>query len=517
MNANRQAVKKGVLGTFTGKCCDSNVMNNNDMHLGREVFEKLMDSAEYKRAMQNRHYVGFLGHPADMDCQDDRNACIVMTDMRLLDNGEIEGDFDLVDTPVGNIVKSFIDAGVKYGISIRGLGEVDSYGEVDPDEFIFRGFDLVRFPAYDDCIVEFKEIAASTDVKKKAQYKKICASIDANIKDIKSCEALELIKAELPEGSDEFNKVQEQINSLSRCEDETCEDDVALELQVMQEKLNAVTELYIDAMNKLAAKEADLVASQIQCNDFEIECKSLKAKQARLDRIVASQIKAANESCEDAHKQVEDIKASLADNKKRLIKATTKLRETEKELANTQKSYDTEVTANTRLRERLSTLSNRRKEDQDSIKASNDLNLKYQRKIEANSEAISQKDSAIEDLKSQLNETVIANKRLESEASNLDEKNRNLLSRVEAAEEMVASYQQAYANMYANALGVYLTGLPITAATSVEELRRMINAGTSTASIPAAPSYTSLDELDEEDIVDEDFDDGQYSADLVSI
>ena len=53
--ASKNAVKKGVLGTFTGKCCDSNVFNNNDMHLSRELFEKLMASDEYKRAMDNRH------------------------------------------------------------------------------------------------------------------------------------------------------------------------------------------------------------------------------------------------------------------------------------------------------------------------------------------------------------------------------------------------------------------------------------------------------------------------------
>ena len=125
-----------VLGTFTGKCCDSNVFNNNDMHLSREVFETLMASDEYKRAMQNRHYMGFCGHPDNSDCQDFEHACIVMTDMRLLDNGEVEGDFDLIDTPVGRIVKAFIDAGVNFGISIRGLGDVDANGEVDPDQFM---------------------------------------------------------------------------------------------------------------------------------------------------------------------------------------------------------------------------------------------------------------------------------------------------------------------------------------------------------------------------------------------
>lgn len=46
------AVKKpAVIGQFIGKCCDANVTNNNDMHLGRELFKNLFASDEYKMAV----------------------------------------------------------------------------------------------------------------------------------------------------------------------------------------------------------------------------------------------------------------------------------------------------------------------------------------------------------------------------------------------------------------------------------------------------------------------------------
>ena len=169
-----------ILGQFTGKCCDANVVNNNDMHLGTELFQNLIASDEFKTALKNRHYIGFAGHPADPGCQEFKDACIVMTDMKLLDDGTVEGVFDLIDTPVGRIIKTFIDAGVTFGISIRGAGDVASDGEVDPDTFVFRGFDLVTFPAYDDCIPEFREIAASTDVDKKRKFKKVYSAVDVS-------------------------------------------------------------------------------------------------------------------------------------------------------------------------------------------------------------------------------------------------------------------------------------------------------------------------------------------------
>lgn len=37
-----------VIGQFVGKCCDANVVNNNDMHLGEQLFKNLFASEEYK-------------------------------------------------------------------------------------------------------------------------------------------------------------------------------------------------------------------------------------------------------------------------------------------------------------------------------------------------------------------------------------------------------------------------------------------------------------------------------------
>lgn len=507
----KKANNSSVIGQFTGKCCDSNVFNLNDMHLARQVFETLINSDEYKRAMENKHYIGFLGHPEDPNCQDFQQACIVMTDQRILDNGEIEGDFDLIDTPVGRIVKAFIDAGVKFGISIRGSGEVGYDGEVDPDEFIFRGYDLVTFPAFEDCIPEYRDIAASTDVKKLASYKKICASIDANLDSITSCEALAVMQEQFKEGSEPYSTLQHRIDELNPCETDDCEEDV------QQAKLDAMTTLYLDAQEKVRELEAALAASQEEAICLEVECSDSRFKYSKLKKIVANQLNTARELCEDsrqdhiqmthqlnrANKQLTQVKASLADKR-------NELKEVKGQLEETTQSYNRLVTANTRLQDKLKDISAEKRESNQAIKAAEDLNLKYQRKIKANSETISEKDSMIEDLESQLNETVVANKKLESEASNLDDKNKELLSRVEAAEEMVFSYQQAYANIYANALGVYLQDLPITASTSVEELKSMISAGTSTANIPASPGV--MTEYDDDDSYEED-----YSAEMVTL
>lgn len=452
------AKKPAVIGQFTGKCCDANVVNNNDMHLGKELFENLFASDEFKSALKNGHYIGFAGHPEDPGCQDFKDACIVMTDCYMDDKGEVFGTFDLIDTPVGRTVKTFIDAGVTFGISIRGAGDVASDGEVDPETFVFRGFDIVTFPAYNDCIPEFREIAASTDINKQKKFKKVCAAIDSNLKEITSCEALKVFQEQFNEGSEEFNKIGDRIEELAVADVAVDED--ADRMEVLEQQVSALTDMYVDAVNEKNELVQALADSQAACSELEIAC---SRKIASYKRIVAAQVR-------DIKKDADEFKRQ---SKIQAAKSTKTIQSLRDELAQSQ------------------SISSRLKES----------NLKYNQKIQSNSVLLAQKDSAIDDLKLQLSETVTASKRLEKKSSDLDAEMETLLARVEAAEKLVLDYQQAYADIYANALGVHLDNLPITATTSVQRLKEIISAGTSTSNM--MPGMTVDEELlDEENQID---------------
>lgn len=422
---------KAIIGTFSGKCCDATVSNNNDMFLGEDLFSNLFKSEEYKRAIELGHYIGFLGHPEDPGCMDFEHACIVMTECHMDKNGEIFGTFNLIDTPVGRIVKAFIDAGVTFGISIRGAGDVAGDGTVDPETFVFRGFDLVAFPAYDDAIPEFQEIAASSDLDKQVKYKKVCATVNKNLQSIKSSTTLETIQAQFNENSDEYKVIEKRKAELSD-EGIVDEDD---QVVVLNDKINGMTNLYleqVEASNKLQRENSKL---RKQLADATV---SYNRKLKSVRRITSSQV------------------TSL-----------------EKELDSITGSYKVSVAASKKLKAEIQQLKND--------------NLKYTHKIEANSKTICDRDSTISDLEAKLRKTVTASSKVEDRASNLDEEVKSLRARVEAAEQMVLNYQQAYANMYANALGVRLENIAVTATTTVSELQSIICGGTNTGNIAAVP------------------------------
>lgn len=440
-----------ILGKFSGKSCDSNVFNNNDMHLGRELFENVIASDEYKDAIKRGHYIGYLGHPKDPACQEFQNACIVMTDMTIADNGDINADFNLVDTPVGRIVKAFIDAGVKFGISIRGAGDVAGDGEVDPDTFIFRGFDLVAFPAYNDCVPEFQAIAASKDVDKQKKYKKVCAAVQTNLNSITSCEALEVIKDQLVEGSEPYVQVSERLEELTTPEVVV----EPVEVSVHDEQVNALVTMYSEALGTIEQLEGENARLEEAVQTVNTSYLEASKKIKSMSRIHASQLASLDDAVTAAEKKAKVSEARYVNASKRIQQLTARVNDVEK------------------------------------------LNLNYSQKIQSSKSLLSQKDKEIERLNSQLRETVTASRELRTNASNCDARVNELESRVQAAEEMIFAYQQAYANMFANALGKKVSNLSVTASTSPEDLRKSILGSTSTANIPVKPDYS--DEYFDED------------------
>lgn len=470
--------KSPIIGKYEGKCCDSNVMNNNGMILNRKLFQNILNSDEYKDAIKRGHYIGYLGHPDDPGYMNYMEACIVMRDMRMDSNGEIEGTFDLIRTPVGEIVKTYIDAGVQFGISIRGAGDIGPDGTVDPDTFVFRGFDLVAFPAYNDAMPKFTEVAASTDPKKKSQYEAVTAAIKTNAKKITSCEAIEILQQPLSESSDSYQILEEQKASLSDTIEDIDKDEY---IAILEQKLEGMTNLYLEAAEANRKINDALIDAQLAVSNVTA---SNNRKLASIKRITGDQIA----SLTKAIKASDDRIAVLSNSNKALkesvhskIEAAASLESEFNSLKKTVSSLKEEkeklITANNCLSERNK---NYLETKNKIISEERNKNLIYEQKIEASTDVLS-------NLKSELAETVSAKKSVEKEASILKEKVNSLQKSVQAANRVISEYQQAYADMIAGAAGVQLSNVPVTATTSVSELQDLIYGGTSTSSIPTAP------------------------------
>jgi len=106
------------------------------------------DFIETKRAL------GELGHPDGPQINGDRVSHLI-TDMRREGN-DFYGKAKILSTPMGEIVKSLLDEGVKIGVSTRGLGSVkagrDGVMEVQKD-FHLATVDIVTDPSAPNAFV----------------------------------------------------------------------------------------------------------------------------------------------------------------------------------------------------------------------------------------------------------------------------------------------------------------------------------------------------------------------------
>lgn len=114
-------------------------------HMIPEVDRYRRDYIDTRRAL------GELSHPEGPQINPDKVSHLI-TKLNFEDHRCI-GEARILDTPNGNIVKSFIDAGVNFGVSTRGLGSIkESNGikYVQPD-FRLVTVDIVLDPSGKDC------------------------------------------------------------------------------------------------------------------------------------------------------------------------------------------------------------------------------------------------------------------------------------------------------------------------------------------------------------------------------
>jgi hypothetical protein len=115
----------------------------------------LPEVARYKRDyIDTRRALGELSHPEGPQINPDKVSHLI-TKLDF-DDHRCFGEATILDTPNGNIVKSFIDAGVNFGVSTRGMGSIkESNGikYVQPD-FRLVTVDIVLDPSGKDCYVE---------------------------------------------------------------------------------------------------------------------------------------------------------------------------------------------------------------------------------------------------------------------------------------------------------------------------------------------------------------------------
>lgn len=107
----------------------------------REIV-KAVDAVKQK-IVSGYTVLGELDHPENLNINLDRASHIIV-DMWMQDNNGY-GKLKIVETPMGQIVKTLLESGAKLGVSSRGSGDVDDNGYVSGYEVVT--VDIVAQPS----------------------------------------------------------------------------------------------------------------------------------------------------------------------------------------------------------------------------------------------------------------------------------------------------------------------------------------------------------------------------------
>ena len=149
-----ESTEDGKKGYFIeGIFMQGDLKNRNGRICPSAILEKEMKRYN-DQFIKTKRALGELGHPNGPQINGDRVSHLI-TEMKR-DGSNFVGKAKILSTPMGEIVKTFIDEGVKVGVSTRGLGSVkptkEGIMEVQ-DDFHLATVDIVTDPSGPNCFV----------------------------------------------------------------------------------------------------------------------------------------------------------------------------------------------------------------------------------------------------------------------------------------------------------------------------------------------------------------------------
>ncbi len=147
----REVIQEGAV-YLVGRIQTADKKNGNGRVYPEKVLKKEIQN--YQQAIKDNRATGELDHPDD-SVINLKNVSHIITEC-WWEGKDVMGKIKVLDTPSGRILKDLINAGVKLGISSRGLGSVHESINghiVVEDDFQLICFDIVAEPSTPNAFV----------------------------------------------------------------------------------------------------------------------------------------------------------------------------------------------------------------------------------------------------------------------------------------------------------------------------------------------------------------------------
>lgn len=142
----------------------ADAQNQNGRVYPKEILAR--EVKKYQQLIKERRALGELDHP-DSSVINLKNVSHNIRECGW-DGDDVVGVVEILPTPSGNILKELLKAGIRLGISSRGMGSVEQIGEGKVkvgEDFELLGWDFVSNPSTQGAFMESLNESVQKDVR----------------------------------------------------------------------------------------------------------------------------------------------------------------------------------------------------------------------------------------------------------------------------------------------------------------------------------------------------------------
>jgi hypothetical protein len=249
---SKERRKPGVLAVVEGTFFVADKPSRNGRVYPRELWENVLSSPDLKRMLQNRLLFGTVGHVEEQldDLIREGKVSHVVTELKVMPDGSGWGRAEVLDTPVGRVLKTLLESGSKLSVSSKAYGEYDGqtgegYWRVDPRNFVLERFDFVVDPGFLEAQPKVKEVYESV-MKGYCDKDVVGKLVEEKSKQEKRI--VELLK-ELEEKDKKLRELEEKVEKFA-----------GLRNGLLEREIEAIGDLIVE---KLGVREEDISADTI--------------------------------------------------------------------------------------------------------------------------------------------------------------------------------------------------------------------------------------------------------------
>lgn len=200
--SEEEKTSRHILGRLYGPIATCVESTRNGRTYNRQLWETALNDEIFKEKVANKSLFLELGHPADREETVMAQACACIPELPKIVGDDLYAYVDILDTPNGRLLKTFIDYGFKPGISSRGSGDIMANNEVDPETFFLETWDIVQLPAVKKARLTVCESLEADQLKLK---KALCESLNNASEEDKSImkEALDNLDIDVENATEE--------------------------------------------------------------------------------------------------------------------------------------------------------------------------------------------------------------------------------------------------------------------------------------------------------------------------